>query len=175
MRLATRTVFLSFLLTAMSLSGFSQLRNLSEYSQDCINADKTYFIFRDSGAPEFGWASEWTHVTANATEGKSAIFLWHFRDGSKAYSLQAEDIGEIGKNSGYLLANKSFNLEDVHRKKIQPLTRNNYPVKVELWIGKIENETGYTLEMQSDEACLNDSTIENNRTYHFSECASAGK
>lgn len=175
MRLATRASFLLFLMAAMCSSGFAQLRNLSEYLQDCINADKTYFILRDTGTPEFGWASEWTHVTANAIEGKAAIFVWHFKDGSKAYSLQAEDIGDIGKNAGYLLASKSSNLEDVHRKKIQPLTRNNFPVKVELWIGKIENATGYILESLGHAACFNESTIENNRTYHFSECPAAEK
>jgi hypothetical protein len=175
MRLVAKASLLLFLMTAISSSGSSQLRNLSEYSQDRINADKTYFIIRDTDATEFGWASEWTHVTANATEDKSAIFVWHFKDGSKSYSLQAEDIGEIGKNSGYLLINKAPNLEDVHRKKIQPLSRNNFPVKVELWIGKIENESGYTLEMLGDAACLKETTIENNRTYHFSECPAAGK
>jgi hypothetical protein len=175
MRFAIGTSLIVFLMTAMSSSGFSQLRNLSEYLQDCINVEKTYFILRDTDVTEFGWASEWTHVTANATEGKAAIFLWHFKDGSKAYSLQVEDIGDIGKNSGYLLANKSANLEDVHRKKIQPLTRNNFPVKVELWIGTIENEAGYTLETLGDAACFNESKIENNRTYHFSECPAAGK
>jgi hypothetical protein len=175
MRLATKVSVLLFLFAAMSSSGFSQLRNLSEYSQDRINPDKTYFILRDTGATEFGWASEWTHVTANSMEGKSAIFLWHFKDGSKAYSLQAEDIGDIGKNAGYLLANKSSNLEDVHRKKIQPMARNNFPVKVELWIGKIENEAGYILEMLGDSACLKETTIENNRTCHFSECSHSEK
>jgi hypothetical protein len=175
MRFAARVSFLLFLMAVMSSSIFSQLRNLSEYLQDCIHAEKTYFILRDTDVTEFGWASEWTHVTANAIEGKAAIFLWHFKDGSKAYSLQAEDIGDIGKNSGYLLANKSSNLEDVHRQKIQPLNRNNFPVKVELWIGTIENEAGYTLETLGDAACLNESKIENNRTYHFSECPAAVK
>jgi hypothetical protein len=48
-------------------------------------------------------------------------------------------------------------------------------VKVELWIGTIENEAGYTLETLGDAACLNESKIENNRTYHFSECPAAVK
>jgi hypothetical protein len=158
------------LINAISPSGFSQLRTLSQYTEDRINAEKTYFVLRETGAAEFGWASEWTHTTANANPDKSAIFLWHFKDGSKAYSLQAEDIGEIGKNAGYLLSGRSSNLEDIRRKKIQPLTRNNYPVKIELWIGKIEDTTGFSTEIMGDALCLDAQSIEYNRSYHFSSC-----
>jgi hypothetical protein len=175
MRPLLRTAFLLSFLIGIFPSAFSQLRNLSEYTQDCINKDKTYFTLNDKGAAEFGWASEWTHVTANAEEGKAAIFIWHFKDGSKAYSLQAEDIGDIGKNAGYLLSMKSANLEDSHRKKIQPLTRDNYPVKVELWIGEINDSAGFSPETLGDAVCFVAPSIEFNRSYHFSDCPAAEK
>jgi hypothetical protein len=163
-------VFLIFLISAMSPLSIGQLRNFSEFSQDRIHSDKTYFVLHEIGAPEFGWASEWTHTTANDNEGKSAIFVWHFKDGSKAYSLQAEDIGEIGKNSGYLLINRSSNLEDINRQKIQPLTLNNYPVKVELWIGKIGDSKGYSPEILGETACVAASSIGYGIRYRFSSC-----
>ncbi len=164
--------FLLFLMIAMRPSANSQLRNMSEYSQDRINLDKTYFVLHDNGAAEFVWASEWTHDTANAYDGKSAIFVWHFADGSKAYSQQGEGIGMIGRNAGFLLTDKASSLEDIHRNKIQPLTRSNFPVKVELWIGEIAEATGYKPENQGDEACLDASSIEYNKPYHFSDCKS---
>jgi hypothetical protein len=169
MRYLTRSSILSFLLL-ISESGYSQLRNNSEYSQDRINTDKTYFILQDTGATEFGWASEWTNASADLYSDKSAMFLWHFKDGSKFYALQEQEIGEIGKNSGYLLARKASNLEDIHRKNIQPLTRDNYPVKVELWIGKIGDSSGYSPEILGAAVCLNSPGIEFNRPYHFSSC-----
>jgi hypothetical protein len=174
MRCLTRTAFLLFLLNGISQTAFSQLRNLSEYSQDRISTDKTYFVLQDTGKAEFGWGSEWTHMTVNANVDKSAMFLWYFKDGSKAYSLQAEDMGEIGKSSGFLLAGQSSNLEDIRRKKIQPLTRNNYPVKVELWIGKIDDSTGFSLEIVGDAVCLDAPGIEYNHSYHFSSCRGIG-
>jgi|WetSurMetagenome_2_1015567.scaffolds.fasta_scaffold423216_2 hypothetical protein len=175
MRLLGGAAFLVFLFYAISPSGFSQLRNLSEYSQDRINTDKTYFILYDTGESEFGWASEWANMTPPTYEGKAAMLLWHFKDGSKAYSQHVEDIGDIGKNFGFLIAAKSSSLEDIHRKKIQPLTRNNYPVKVELWIGKIEDATGFSPEILGYAVCFNGPGIEYNRSYHFSDCPDAEK
>jgi hypothetical protein len=163
------TLFL-VLLSVLAPSGFSQLRNLSEYTQDRINPTKTYFVLHETGSAEFVWSSEWTHTTANALDGKSAIFVWQFKDGSKAYSQQGVGIGEIGKSSGYLLTDKSADLEDIHRKKIQPLTLNNYPVKVELWIGGIGDSEGYSLEIHGDDACVQTPSIKYNIPYSFSEC-----
>jgi hypothetical protein len=163
---------LVFLMNAMNPSGFSQLRNNSEYLQDGINTDKTYFVLQDTGAAEFGWASEWTNASVDLYSDKSAMFLWHFKDGSKSYSLQELEIGEIGRNSGFLLARKASNLEDIRRKNIQPLTRNNYPVKVELWIGKVGDSTGFSPEILGAAVCLNAQaqSIEYNRPYRFSSC-----
>jgi hypothetical protein len=170
MRNATRASLFIFLLGAVSSIGLSQLRNLSQFERDCLNRKGTYFILRDGGEAEFGWASEWTHITSNANDGKAAIVVWHFKDGSKAYSLQAENIGEIGMNSGYFLTAKSSNLEDVHRKKIQPLTKTNFPIKVELWIGALDNESGYSFDLFGDVLCFNEAKIEQNRTYQFTDC-----
>jgi hypothetical protein len=170
MRPLKTTASLISLLIVMSSSSVSQLRNISEYSQDRINTDLTCFVLHDTVAAEFVWASEWTHMTVNANESKSAIFVWHFKDGSKAYSQQGEGIDAIGKSSGFLLTNKAANLEDIQRRKIQPLTRNNYPVKVELWIGEIEDSTGYKPEAMGDEACFNSQGIEYNTLYYFSNC-----
>jgi hypothetical protein len=166
-----------FILLLGGLSSFavSQLRNLSEFTQDRINTAQTYFVLHDNGDAEFVWASEWTHTTANANDGKAAIIIWYFKDGSKAYSQQGEGIGEIGKNSGYSLTNKSSSLEDIHRKKLQPLTRMNYPVKVELWIGEMGDSTGYSPEMLGDEACFQAAGIEYNTSYRFSTCRAGEK
>jgi hypothetical protein len=175
MRHLARSAFLVFLLNAISPPAFSQLRNISQYSQDRINTEQTYFVLHDTGVAEFGWASEWTHMTPLANEGKSAMFLWNFKDGSKAYSTQEQDVGEIGKSLGFLLTGKSSNLEDVHHKKIQLLTLNNYPVKVELWIGEIGDSAGFSPEVLGDAVCLDAPGIEHNRSYHFSSCELAEK
>ena len=166
---------LGFALLYILLTGPSaicQLRNNSEYLQDGINLEKTYFVLHDTGAAEFGWASEWTNASADLYEDKAAMFLWYFKDGSKFYSLQEQSIAEIGKNSGFLLIRQSSNLEDVRRKNTQPLTRNNYPVKVELWIGKVDNSTGFSPEILGASVCLNTQvqSIEYKRLYHFSSC-----
>ena len=169
MRLDMAMIFLAFLLNSASPAGFSQLRNISEYSRDRINTDNTYFVFHDTAAADFGWASEWTLYSSIDYEGKSAMFLWHFKDGSKAYARQAEDIGNTGQSLGYLIAGKSSNLEDVHGKPVQPMTRDNYPVKVELWIGEV-GETGFSPKIRIDTACFDPQIIESNRTYYFSSC-----
>jgi hypothetical protein len=175
MRCCKRAVFFMLLMGSLSPFASSQLRNISEFTQDRINNDQTYFMIKESGDAEFAWASEWTTTTAYANDGKSIILVWHFKDGSKAYSQQGEGIGEIGKSMGYLLTNKSRNLEDIHRKKIQPLTRNNYPVKLEIWIGEIGDSTGYAPEAMGDEACFKEPSIGYNISYHFSSCRAGEK
>jgi hypothetical protein len=175
MRCGKQIVLFVLLTASLGPFGISQLRNISEYTQDRINMEQTYFMLRDSGEAGFAWASEWTTATAYGADGKSAILVWHFKDGSKAYSQQGEGIAEFGKNTGYLIVNKAKNLEDIHRKKIQPLTRNNYPVRIELWIGEIGDITGYSSEVMGDAACFKAAGIENNISYHFSRCQAGEK
>jgi hypothetical protein len=169
MRLSMGAVVLAFLLNTASPAAFSQLRRISEYAQDRINADGTYFVLHDTGSADFAWASEWTLYSSLDYSGKPAMFVWHFKDGSKAYALQAEDIGEAGNTLEYLIAGKSSNLEDVHRKPVQPMTRINFPVKVELWLGEV-GETGFSPKILIDTACLDAQSIEPNHTYYFSSC-----
>lgn len=177
MRHLIRVVFLAFSLSISALLlnftapwAFSQLWNISEYLQDRINADQTYFVLNETGAAEFAWASEWTNDTVQNNEDMAAMFLWHFKDGTKAYSLQEQFIGDIGKNAGFLRAAQSATLEDIHRKQIQPLTRSNYPIKVELWIGKVGDSTGFSPEFMGESLCLDAQSIEPNRKYYFSGC-----
>jgi len=169
MRLSMGAALLAFLMNAASPAGFSQLRRISEYTQDRINTDGTYFVLHDTGAADFGWASEWTLYSSVDYSEMSAMFVWHFKDGSKAYAQQVEDIGEAGKTLGYLIAGKSSSLEDVRRKPVQPMSRNNSPVKVELWIGEV-GETGFSPKILIDMACVDAQSIEPNRTYYFSTC-----
>ena len=98
MRHLMRVAFLAFLLNLTATPAFSQLWNNSEYIQDRINTDQTYFVLNEAGAAEFAWASEWTNDTVMNNENRSAMFLWHFKDGTTAYSLQEEFIGDIGSN-----------------------------------------------------------------------------
>jgi hypothetical protein len=175
MRVGKMTVFLIWLTANISPLAISQLRNISEYDRDRINTEKTYFVLRDTGKAEFSWATEWTTSTAYAADGKSAILVWHFKDGSKAYSRHGQGIGEFGKSAGYSITDKSAKLEDIHGKPIQPLTRANYPVKIELWVGEIVDSTGYSLEAMGDEACFQSPGIEYNISYHFSGCKAGGK
>ena len=154
-------------------SGFSQLRNLSPYLQDRINAEHTFFILKDdAGSASFGWAFEWTHLSVNAYADKQAIFVWHFKDGTKTYSLLGETIGEAGMVTSYLVTSESQNLEDARRQKKQPMTRSNYPVKIEFCIGEVGTDGIYKPEMLVDAACFDGSGIEYGHTYHFAECKS---
>jgi len=162
--------FMAVMLSAAGPYSFAQLRNLSEYSQDCIHPDKTYFLLNDAGAADFGWTSEWTHTTANALPDKAAMFIWTFKDGSKAYSRQGDLIGDLGQATGYLVSDHAANLEDVHRKKIQPMTLANYPVVLELWIGEIDDSTGYAPETLVDRICFDAQRIQLNTPNHFSKC-----
>jgi hypothetical protein len=161
---------IAFLLIVAVPSGFSQLRNNSDYWQDRINTDKTYFILHDTGAAEFAWVSEWTYATVQSNEEKAAMFLWRFKDGSTAYSQLAERIDDMGKSTGFLRTGRSSNLEDIHRKHIQPLSRSNYPIKLELWIGEINDSTGFSPESLGEAVCLDAQSIEPNHKYQFSPC-----
>jgi hypothetical protein len=166
----TRVFLFLFLLNAGTIAGLSQLRNLSDYTENRINIEKTYFLIHDDASVEFGWASEWTHAVSNGVPEKAAFFLWHFKNGVKAYSLVLEQLGDAGMKTGYLLTGKASNLEDVRRKSIQPMTRENYPVRLELWVGTLTESDGYTLENMVDAACFETQAIESNRSYHFTHC-----
>jgi hypothetical protein len=164
---------LVFLIAALPLS-YSQLRMHSPYDQDRINPNQTGFTLHENGTVDFLWASEWTETTAQSCIDEVAIFVWHFKDGTKAYSRQGELVADFGQNAAYLLAQKSSKLEDVSGNKIQPLTKTNHPVKVELWIGSVTEAKNYSLKSLVDYACFALSDIESNQTYHFSECPQAG-
>ncbi len=161
---------LALVLNATIPAGFAQLRNISEYSQDRINTGKTCFSLKDNDAAEFVWASEWTHNSAYAFPEKAIMFIWHFKDGSRAYARQGDLLGDAGQSTGYLLTNQSANLEDANRKKIQPMSRTNYPVKIELYLGEIGDSAGYSPETLVDTACFNAQSIEIGRSYHFADC-----
>jgi hypothetical protein len=171
-----RAGFILCLLFAIAASGICQLRNLSNYGQDCINTDKTYFILRDTGSAEFGWASEWTHISANNFPDKMAMVIWHFKNGLKAYSRVIEVLGDAGGSTGYLLTGKSADLQDINGKNIQPMTLDNYPVKIELCLGDFVESTGFSPDTLIDTACLETKNIDYNATYHFTQCSpSSGK
>jgi hypothetical protein len=170
MRIFNGFACLALCLYTACLPGFSQLRNLSEYSQDCINREKTYFLLQEKDGADYGWASEWTHTTAYANPEKAIMFLWHFKDGSKAYTRQGDLLGDAGQSTGYLLCDQSANLQDASRKKIQPMSKTNYPVKVELWIGEIGDSNGFSPETLVDAACFSAQSIEFNRRYNFTDC-----
>ncbi len=172
LRLIAATLVLLF--SAAGLPGFCQLRNVSEYSRDRINTEGTYFVFRDTDGAEYGWVSEWTMYTSIDYEGKPAMLLWYFKDGSKAYARQAEDIGETGRGLSYCITGKSPKLEDDRRKPVQPMNGQNFPVKLELWIGEL-GETGFTPKVLVDMACFDQQTIETNRKYYFSSCKPGDK
>jgi hypothetical protein len=160
---------LVFMITALPLA-HSQLRNHSPYDQDRINPEQTGFVLHDNGTVDFQWTSEWTETTAQSCNDEVAIFVWHFKDGTKAYSRQGELVADFGKSISYLLAQKSSTLEDASGNKIQPLTKNNYPIKVELWIGTVTEAKNYSPKSRVDYLCFPGSVIEPNHTYHFSEC-----
>jgi hypothetical protein len=162
-------------LNSATPSGMAQLRNLSPYQLDRINTEHTYFVIKDENNVGFAWASEWTFMTVNTYPEKQAFFVWHFKDGSKAYSRQGENIGDAGQITGYLLTDEASSLESIEHKKIQPINRTNYPTKVELWIGEVENQTPYKPEMLVDRACFDVQSIESGRTYSCTVCRPAEK
>jgi hypothetical protein len=170
MRLMMQASSIVILIFAVTQPGFSQLRNLSPYSWDCINRDGTYFVLHETGTADYHWSSEWTHMTVNAYADGVILFVWHFKDGTKAYARQGESVGDLGQITGYLVTDQSQNLQDVHGGKIQPMTRENYPVKVELWIGQIGDTAGFTPGTLFDAVCLNAQTVDYGRPYHFGDC-----
>ena len=107
---------LIILIAALPLA-YSQLRNHSPYDQDRINPEQTGFILHDNGTVDFQWTSEWTEMTAQSCNDEAAIFIWHLKDGTKAYSRQGELVADFGKSTAYLLAQKSSTLEDASGKK----------------------------------------------------------
>ena len=168
----TRAVCIAALLMTAASSGYPQLRYLSPYSEDRINPDQTYFVLKNPTTALFGWSSEWTQMTVQNYEDSRAIFVWHFKDGTKAYSRHREySIGDSGNVTSYLLKNESSDLEDVRGQKIQPLSLNNFPVKIELWVGEADS-AGYRPGTLIGQSCLDSKSIELGRTYHFSDCSS---
>jgi len=161
-------VFLVFLFNAVASSGFSQLRMPSPYFQDRINWEATHFVLHDDNSAGFGWASEWTQETALTFDRTTAIFLWHFKDGSGAYAKQGDYISDFGMLRNYFAKEEASELKDGKGKPVQPMTLKNYPVKIELWIGTADETTGFTTETLVDAACFESDTIEYGNEYHFS-------
>ena len=89
MRFCVKTVLLLLVLSTAILTGFAQLRRPSEYMQDRINPEKTFFVLHDSGTAEFGWASEWTMYTSMDHVGQSA--------GGGVYSRGGRNRGAFGR------------------------------------------------------------------------------
>ena len=170
MRSLIQIACLALCLNTASLLGFSQLRNLSPYDRNCINREKTYFQLTENNVADFGWASEWTHTAAYAYPEKMIMFVWSFRDGSKAYARQGDLLGDTGQSTGYLLQDQSAALEDAQRKKIQPMSKTNYPVKVELWLGEIGDSIGFSPEILVDAACFNAQSFDYNHRNSFVNC-----
>ena len=162
--------FLGLLISATALPVHSQLRYNSEYSQDRINTEETSFALRKSGAADYRCASEWTTATVQAYLNDTVVFLWHFKDGSKAFARQAEYVGDIGKLTDFLVCNQAATLEDKRGKKIQPLTRDNPPVRVEVWIGTFSEAEGYSPAMLIDKACVDLQDLEYDQVYRFKDC-----
>lgn len=169
MRLRRAGILATMWLNVAIPSAFSQLRNISPYSQDRIDLDATYFLLEDDGSAHFVWASEWTLYTSIDHAGRSALLLWRFKDGSSGYVPMAENIGEAGRSLGYRLSGTLSTLNDASGKPVQTLTRSNPPVRVELWLGKAD-DPGFAPETLVDKACSEPSGIEPGRAYHFGAC-----
>jgi len=146
------------------------LRYNSDYSVDRINLEETCFLLRDSGAAEYRCASEWTTLTVQTNLTRAVFFVWHFKDGTKGFARQAEYAGDIGVRTEFFMTHSFTDLEDQKGKKLQPLSRDNYPVRVEVWLGESEAASGYIPEIPIDKACLDVQTIEFNRPYYFKVC-----
>lgn len=170
MRLPKATAFLFILVIAAGPAATAQLRNHSPYDHDGIQREQTGFVLHEGGRAEFTWASYWTQTTAQSFPDQAALFVWHFADGTKAYSRQGELIGDLGRLTGYLVSQQGPELEDRDRRKIQPLSETNVPTRVELWIGEAGETTGYVPKVQGDHACFGAASIEVGRLYHFTEC-----
>ena len=168
----TRGLVFSLLLCAASPTVYCQLRYPSSYLEDRINTEQTLFTLKDENKAVFRWASEWTDSSAYGYSDKSAIFVWHFKDGSVAYSRQGKYIGDAGKLTDYLICEESSNLESLRHNTIQPLSPTNFPVKVELWAGEAEDSGPFKPETLIHSVCLDPrvQAIEYNRPYRFSDC-----
>jgi hypothetical protein len=147
-----------------------QLRLPSEYYSDRINTEQTYFVLYDAQTAGFGYASEWTDATAYNFAAKNIILVWHFKDGTKAYSIMKHALGDLGQHTDYLVTEESENLLDRSYNPIQPLTLENFPVKLELWIGATGNQSGFKTEDLIDTVCFGESAIEYGYGYYFSPC-----
>jgi len=163
-------ISLMAMLGIASPSGFAQLRYNSDYSMDRINTEQTSFLLKSSGVAQYHCSSEWTTLTVQTNLTRTVFFVWHFKDGTKGFARQVEYIGDIGVRTEFLLTHSIADLEDQRGNKIQPLTRDNFPIRVEVWIGESEAASGYITEIMIDKACLDAQTIEFNRPYHFKIC-----
>jgi hypothetical protein len=168
-RLAGRLSAL-FLLSTLVPAGFSQLRMHSEFVEDRINLEHTYFVLYKSGEAGFGWGSEWTEDTVQIFEDKNAMFLWHFKDGTVAYTRQGVYVGDFGMLHPYIMTEESKTLKDVHNNPVQPLTLDNYPIKIELWVGTAGDEVDFKPETRIDSVCTDQKKIEFGYAYYFYGC-----
>jgi hypothetical protein len=170
MRQLCKTAFLVVFLAAFNYPGVAQLRYSSDYSVDRINTEQTSFTLHNSGSAEYRCASEWTTMTIQTNLTKTAVFVWHFKNGTKAFARQVEYVGDIGAQTEFLMINPFTELEDKRGKKIQPMTRDSFPVKVEVWIGEFSDSDGYSPESLIDKACFDSQTIEYDRVYQSINC-----
>ena len=159
------------LILTIGYNGFSQLRSPSEFNRDGINLENTYFVLYESGEADYGWSSQWTQSTARTYEDKIAIFKWHFKDGSVAYARQGNQIGDIGMITKYLLTDETEKLKDIEGNDLQPMTLANYPVRVELWMGEPDGQSGFKPEILVDAVCNDQESIQHGYAYYFSGCA----
>ena len=151
-------------------SGFAQLRYNSDFSVDRINTEQTSFTLHDSGAAEYSCASEGTWLSVQTNLTMTVLFVWHFKDGTKGFARQVEYVGDIGVLTEFLMIKSFSDLEDKQNKKIQPMTRENYPVRVEVWIGEYGEAAGYVPEIMIDQACFDAQPVDFNRPYPFKNC-----
>ena len=158
------------LILTIGYSAFSQLRSPSEFNRDGINLENTYFVLYESGEASYGWASQWTQSTARTYEDKIAIFKWYFKDGSVAYARQGNQVGDIGMITKYLLTDETEKLKDIAGNDLQPMTLENYPARVELWMGEPDGPSGFKPEILVDAVCNDQESIRHGYAYYFSGC-----
>ena len=170
MRRSIGIISIFFILNAAVPLASGQLRLPSEYYSDRINIEQTYFVLYDAQTAGFGYSSEWTDATAYNFAAKNIILVWHFKDGSTAYSIMEHALGDLGQHTDYLVTEESGNLLDKSYRSIQPLTLENFPVKLELWIGAAEDQAGFNTEELIDTVCFGESAIEYGYGYYFSPC-----
>ncbi|MDR1727545.1 MAG: hypothetical protein LBT74_06405 [Acidobacteriota bacterium] len=175
MKAPIKTIFL-FCLSALALAAappaaHAQLRLISPYPYDRINQPGTGFTLQEGGGAEFAWSSEWTQLTAQSCMDEVAVFVWRFKDGTKAYSRAGEFIADFGRSMTYLQEQKAAGLEDVNHKPIQPLTKDNPPVRVELWAGDGGVTDRFDTQGLLDYACFDTSAgVEVGKGYTATDC-----